>query len=275
MQSIKELKKVCRKGKFDPFWISNILGRPISIYITWLSIKLGISANQITFISCCFALSSSFVLLWGTKYAMLASAICIYLFYVLDHVDGELARYANHVSPSSKHLDLSGKYFDRIVHYFLGITLYPCLGISLYFLYGDIIWLILGVLGAIGSSGLPRFTTAFTVFEVVSKRDELIKENYVKQFAEFDSVYWREEEIPGGFIIVPTNKFELKYVLKQYLSFPGDIITYIIFVLLDVFLFYPELVFIKVYLVFFASIRFINIMYSAYRYFKKLKKLPS
>ncbi|MEO9476972.1 MAG: CDP-alcohol phosphatidyltransferase family protein [Cyclobacteriaceae bacterium] len=275
MKSLVELKKVCRKDKLDPFWISNVLARPFSIYVTWICIQLGIRANQITFVSCVFALSSSFILLLSTQWALFLSAVFLYVFYILDHVDGELARYYIYKSKNSdSFINLSGIYFDRIVHYFLGITLYPCLGISLYLIDEHFVWLVLGVIGAVGSSGLPRFTSAFTVFEMTVKNESLIKTEYIKQFAGLDFVYWTKSQIPRDFIVLPRNFIELKYVLKQYLSFPGDLIIYIVFVNADVFWGFPDLLFTKIYLTFFASIRLLNIAYSAYNYFNKLRKIP-
>src|SRR5690606_37199745 len=42
--SVRELKAICRKGDLDPFWISNIFWRPVSIYVTWLLIRFGVQS---------------------------------------------------------------------------------------------------------------------------------------------------------------------------------------------------------------------------------------
>ena len=121
--TISQLKAVARKGgansSDDPFWVSRYFYRKITIYVTWLCIKLGISSNAATLISgfVLFAAAACYVLprQWGGGWVWLIGAMLVQLYFVLDHVDGELARYES-VHLGRTDAGMSGLFYDTCCH---------------------------------------------------------------------------------------------------------------------------------------------------------------
>jgi len=127
MESIKELRKICQEPrKFCDTWHGKNFARPISIYITVLFLKLRLSANFATGIFLLSGLAASFLLFCPNEFMVLLGALAFQLWYILDHVDGEVARY-------NKQTSLTGAYFDRISHYIVHPLLFFCLGAGLFF----------------------------------------------------------------------------------------------------------------------------------------------
>lgn len=117
--TLELLKSVCRKGgtnsSQDPFWISRYLYRPWTIYWTWAAAKLGLSANGVTLISGVAIFAGAILyflphppILW------LVGALCVQLYFILDHVDGELGRYERDCL--HKPTGMSGSFYDAACH---------------------------------------------------------------------------------------------------------------------------------------------------------------
>lgn len=82
--------------------------RPISFYPTALFINLGISANQTTWISVVVLLIGCFLLATGSYIAGLAGTVLALVWLILDHVDGNIARFLKKPSPYGEFLDALG-----------------------------------------------------------------------------------------------------------------------------------------------------------------------
>lgn len=271
--TLSELKAICRKGERDPFWISNIFWRPFSIYLSWILIRTGITANQVTFISALFAVASSLVLLVPSTTTYLASVVLMQAFFLLDHVDGEIGRYRAHVGLSAG--GLSGHYFDLLVHYFQGPTLYYCLGAGLAMASGEWLWLILGIIGGVGSSGFPRFVAAMVVLSAAARSNDAAMRPLISRTAHFNSVYWKAEDRPSHFFVVPRTRSELIFLAKQFISFPGNLFTFAAAVLLDASGWVPvEHLFIKAFLGFYAAVLLANLIFVSWRYMVSLSQAP-
>jgi phosphatidylglycerophosphate synthase len=105
MESIKELRAKCQtvhKGDF-----SAELVRRVSIYITWLLIPTGISANGVSILNIFIAALSGLAFSFGTLIAYSSGILLFVLNTILDGVDGEIARYR-------KQSSLTGLFLDRI-----------------------------------------------------------------------------------------------------------------------------------------------------------------
>jgi phosphatidylglycerophosphate synthase len=105
MESIKELRAKCQtvhKGDF-----SAELVRRVSIYITWLLIPTGISANGVSILNIFIAVLSGLAFSFGTLIAYGSGIFLFILNTILDGVDGEIARYR-------KQSSLTGLFLDRI-----------------------------------------------------------------------------------------------------------------------------------------------------------------
>lgn len=137
-ESIRQLREICQEPRrpFDT-WHGLHIARPISLYITIVFLKLGLSANTATFLLLASGLLSALIFVLGSRVAFLLGAILLQLWYILDHVDGEIARYHKEVS-------LTGVYFDRISHYIVHPLIFCVLGIGLFLRLGRVVPLVIG-----------------------------------------------------------------------------------------------------------------------------------
>lgn len=262
-----------RKGDYDPFLISNIFWRPVSVYVSWIAVRLGISSNAVTAVSCMFAIAGSVVLLWPGTTTLLLSVILMQLFFLLDHVDGEVSRFRNHVNPGWAD-DRSGSYFDRLVHYYQSPSFFFCLGAGIAVQEGDVLWAFLGMLSAIGGSGFPRFTAAYEMLVTMLRRND----DHARQLAMKVGDYYALYVTPGSdgvrpFFIIPRNFRELLAAAKQYIWFPGHMFVYAAVVLIAV---SPVggSAWIKGFLVFYSIVLTGNTVYASTRYLRLLSRLP-
>jgi len=146
VESIKELRIICQKSRENEFyykdWVERNLYRRVSIYFTKLFLKLGISANQTTIMSFFILVIAGVLFILGKPWQWIIGALLIYLFDVLDRVDGEIARY--HKSASTR-----GGYLDGVV-YFLGWPfVLACMSFGLYNSLQHISVFILGFLALV------------------------------------------------------------------------------------------------------------------------------
>ena len=88
-------------------WYGKWIMRRVSIYVTWLFVRLGLGPNLVTFLSLLFALMGIASLAAG-KFGI--GILALNFWYLLDHVDGELARLRNVSS-------LSGTFFDTVINF--------------------------------------------------------------------------------------------------------------------------------------------------------------
>ena len=69
-----------------------IFGEELSLPFTFLSLKLGLSPNLVTFLSLIFVLISFQMIIVGDFQSLLIASISLCVYSVLDHSDGEIAR---------------------------------------------------------------------------------------------------------------------------------------------------------------------------------------
>jgi len=144
MLSIKELRDKCQgsKIKYDT-WYGKHFARKVSIYLTFVFIKLGFSANTVTGLFLFSGIVSAILFSLGSRTSMLAGALVLQLWYILDHSDGEVARYRDEVS-------LTGSYFDYLTHYIVHPLVFIGLGWGFLKSTGNMGYLLSGITGAFG-----------------------------------------------------------------------------------------------------------------------------
>lgn len=111
MESISELRTICQSTR--PSIFSDFLSRwyyKVSIYFTWLCLKLGMSANQVTVLSGAVAITGGLLLIADSKLLTILGALCFHMFCILDMSDGEVARYR-------KQGGVAGHYLDWFMHF--------------------------------------------------------------------------------------------------------------------------------------------------------------
>jgi len=136
---ISELRKICQKEHYDD--LHQALMRRFSIYFTKLSIKLNITANQLSIFNVLLGLTASLIFLLPKGIHWFIVPAALVLITILDHSDGELARFRNESS-------LTGLFVDRL----LPVTIFPfiiiCIAIRLSWDIDSNVPLIYGALGA-------------------------------------------------------------------------------------------------------------------------------
>jgi phosphatidylglycerophosphate synthase len=140
MESIKELRRICQAERrpYDT-WHGIYIARPISIYITIVFLKLGISANAATGIFLAVGVIGSVLLAFGDRGLFFAGALFLQLWYLIDHVDGEIARY-------KKQSTFTGVYFDKICHYIVHPLIFLCIGLGIYLREQSIVFFLTSLL---------------------------------------------------------------------------------------------------------------------------------
>lgn len=113
--------------------------RHVSTPFTWIFVKLGIQPNTLTILSSFLCFLGFYFLSLGTYQSIIAGIVFFLFFKIMDMCDGEVARIQNKTS-------IEGLYFDRLGHYIFACCLGLGLGLGLYRLYQNEIYLLLGFL---------------------------------------------------------------------------------------------------------------------------------
>lgn len=120
------------------------VARPISYILTIVFIKQGISANKVSILSAISALTGSIMIAFGEYDVRLFGSFFIFLWIVLDCVDGNIARY--HKASSGV-----GEYLDAMGGYIVNASIFMAIGIAAFNSTNQVIFLYMGYLASISS----------------------------------------------------------------------------------------------------------------------------
>lgn len=120
--SVRDLNKLVQKPNYKTAgnWMVRTFLRDASVPCTWLCLKAGISADQITVLAILAGLIAGAFLSFTENISFLAGALLLQLWYYLDHVDGQIARFHGKAS-------LTGRFFDFVMHHLIHGWIYFCL----------------------------------------------------------------------------------------------------------------------------------------------------
>lgn len=143
MIDIKTLREKCQAPtKTTDTWYVLNFERRVSIYITFLFIKLGIRAMCATTVFLLSGIIAAMVFFLGGRTNFLIGVLILQLWYILDHVDGEVARYNEETS-------LTGMYFDTLVHYIVHPLVFFGIGWGVFHMTGNAIYAMSGIIGGL------------------------------------------------------------------------------------------------------------------------------
>ncbi len=142
-QSIRELRRICQdQVTRGGSWYARNFARRISIYFTKLLLYTPITANQTTFLSVLVGIVAGLLFISGDSWHVLGGAVVLQLWYIFDHVDGEIARYRKQTS-------LTGKYFDYMSHFIVHPYIFASITFGVYNQFHNITVFIFGFCAAI------------------------------------------------------------------------------------------------------------------------------
>jgi len=159
MESIEELKTICQTtAKKD---ISNIymryICRAISIHITRLLIPTSVTADQVSAAMIVVGVVASLFFLCVSPFFFITGILLLQLWYVLDCVDGEVARYRNYhkdqqVTDDKMDLPITGAYWDYLNHYIVHGLVPFTVGFGVFRATGNSFWILVGFLASLGQT---------------------------------------------------------------------------------------------------------------------------
>ena len=97
------------KNSFDSLWIRFVL-RPLSFPVTWVFLRLGSSANQVSCLAVLVSLIAAILMGTGEMCLVIIGAFLFNFFALLDCVDGNIARVRKQESSYGGFMDALGGY---------------------------------------------------------------------------------------------------------------------------------------------------------------------
>lgn len=117
---LAELEVHCQKPDHRRVgnWMARHVSRPLALRITWILTPWNVSPHLVTCLAWLCGLAGAAAFACGNVSGWLAGALLLQIWYLLDHVDGQLARYYGTAS-------LDGVELDYLMHHTLNL-LVPC-----------------------------------------------------------------------------------------------------------------------------------------------------
>ncbi len=157
MESISELQEICQStAKKD---VSNVymryVCRPISIRLTRRILPSSVTADQVSQAMIAAGIFSALVLAFPWRGTFFIGALLLQLWYLIDCMDGEVARYryykqTGRISIDKRDTSLTGMYYDMINHYLMNFLVPAAMAFGLYLKSGALSVLLGGMLASLG-----------------------------------------------------------------------------------------------------------------------------
>ena len=169
MYTISEVKKRCKEGRFFPYsdWFDRIFVPP-SIILVWICINLKISANFVSWISALFAIAAAILISNQNPINILIGTSLYLFYYLLDYVDGAVARF-------NKTSGVSGQYMDWIMHVISSVAI-MC-GIAIGALNSSGSWLIPFCILGVAASVLTYARHSMAWFSLIMEVQQRMSKN--------------------------------------------------------------------------------------------------
>ncbi len=174
VESIKELNKLCQKPHYKEVgnWMVRHILRDAALPVTWLLLHTSITANQVTLVSLIVALIGIFLMALPSTQMFVAGTFLLQLWYLLDHVDGQIARYR-------KTACLSGRFFDFIMHHLIHGALFFALGVYYFYMTSQFFYIILAYIASLSAilfnlthdAKYKTFFEQFSLARVITMKD--------------------------------------------------------------------------------------------------------
>jgi hypothetical protein len=214
-----ELRSICQKGEGELFFISAYVYRPFTIYFSRLYILLRIGSNTITFHSLVAGLATAGLALSSAPIYLLAAAFCLQVYFVLDHVDGEVARFDLH--RGKQRPSLAGDFFDFWTHFHTVNLVFSFMGLGLFLQTGNLLWVILGILACNISGNFQRMPLANIVLCAIAREQVNIRNPKLEPILDVCCGFSQAKRFSGT---LPLSR-RIYLFLSEFLGFPGNVIA--------------------------------------------------
>ena len=138
---LDELERRCQKPDYHLVgnWMARHVSRPAALRITRVVARWGVSANMATVAAWTLGIAAAAALASGTVWGWIVGAVALQLWYLLDHVDGQLARLHGTAS-------LDGVQLDYLMHHTINLLVPLGVGWGVYWRLGEPLWMAAGLL---------------------------------------------------------------------------------------------------------------------------------
>jgi len=138
--SLVELERRCQKPDHRRVgnWMARRISRPAALRVTRVVAPWGVSANTATLAAWACGAAAAAAFGWGTVWAWIVAAGLLQLWYLLDHVDGQLARLRGTAS-------LDGVQLDYLMHHTVNLLVPLGVGFGLFTRSAEPLWLLGGL----------------------------------------------------------------------------------------------------------------------------------
>lgn len=143
-----------QKGSEENYLLDKYLLRKVSVHVTHLFSKTSLSPNTVTLASLLCCISSLFFLATNHVVLVIVGCLLVYLYNLLDHVDGELARIR--VRTGKLKPSIAGQYFDVLCHSYSANLMLLVTAWAVYSKHGQAWILIPGVIAMSATSGFAN-----------------------------------------------------------------------------------------------------------------------
>lgn len=144
-----------------------LVGDRVSIHVTRLFLKLSLSPTVATLGMLVFGITGSVLVLFGDAWAV-AGFACVFVYYILDCVDGEVARY-------HRREKLIFGFHDFLFHLYVKSAFFTCLGVYLVRTTGEP-WTFLVALAALLATLFQKFLNDLPL--ILTARYVLLRKNH-------------------------------------------------------------------------------------------------
>ena len=108
--TLDEIKKKCSEERYFAYdSLQDRMFVPLALHLVWLFVRLGVSGNAVSWLSALVAVLGAFLLTSSDSLVILIGSFGYILWYLLDYVDGAVARFNGKGS-------VTGQYVDWIMH---------------------------------------------------------------------------------------------------------------------------------------------------------------
>lgn len=144
VESLKQLNDICQKPRYREVgnWMVRHILRDAALPVTWLLLHTNITANQVTLASLVIGLLGIALISVPSQASFFTGVLLFQFWYLLDHVDGQIARYRKTAS-------LTGRFFDYLMHHLIHTVCPFSLGLYAYFVSDFFVYVIFGFIASV------------------------------------------------------------------------------------------------------------------------------